>query len=269
MNVKKLLLLFFVLMAAASRAQMHEGKELVNASVVCGTRSFAKTFVIGVKLRVANGWHTYWENPGDSGLPFEAEIADSSGYTIKEIQFPTPKRFVGDGSVSYGYDDSVVFLLRIKSPENAAGAMPKFSMKTSWLVCKNICLPGSATLTFDATALTQTDQQEGKKLIDRWTARLPQPGAGFNLENTNAVATPTKNGFEVKVDFVGVAPGTVTEFYPRDLPGFVLDLSGLKVTEAGFILSMQRSEKDAAFTAISGIAKIDTQGYTVTIPVKH
>lgn len=256
-------------MAGTSAAQMYEGAPLVNASIVCGTRSFAKTFIIGVKLRVADGWHTYWKNPGDSGLPFEAEVDDSSGYVVKEVQFPTPKRFVSDGSVSYGYDDSVVFLLRIKSPENAVGKLPKFKLKTSWLVCKHICLPGSATLDFDASQISGDQVAEGKKLIDRWTARMPQPGAGFNLENTHAVATPTKNGYNVKVEFIGVAPGTVTEFYPEDVPGFVLNLSGLKLTDTGFELSMDKSDKDAAFTAIRGIAKIETQGYVITIPVKQ
>lgn len=256
-------------MAASSVAQMHEGKPLVNASIVCGTRSFSKTFIIGVKLRVADGWHTYWKNPGDSGLPFEAEVDDSSGYVVKEVQFPTPKRFEGDGSISYGYDDSVVFLLRVKSPENTIGKIPKFKLKTSWLVCKNICLPGSATLEFDANDMSGDVLADGKKLIDRWTARMPQPGAGFNLENTNAVTTPTKNGLLLKVDFLGVAPGTVTEFYPEDIPGFVLDLAGMKFTDSGFELSMERSDKDAAFTVIHGVAKIDTQGYSVTIPVKQ
>lgn len=256
-------------MAGTSAAQMHEDKQLVNASIVCGTRSFAKTFIIAVKLRVANGWHTYWKNPGDSGLPFEAEVDDSSGYVVKEVQFPTPKRFIGDGSVSYGYDDSVVFLLRIKSPENAIGMMPKFKLKTSWLVCKHICLPGSAALEFDGSQISGDQAAEGKKLIDRWTARMPQPGGGFNLENTNAVATQTKNGYNVKVEFIGVAPGTVTEFYPEDVPGFVLNLTGLKLTDTGFELSMDKSDKDAAFTAIRGVAKIETQGYAITIPVKQ
>lgn len=248
---------------------MHDGKELVRASIISGSRSFSKTFVIGIKLRLTDGWHTYWKNPGDSGLPFEAEIEDSSGYTISEIQFPTPKRFQGDGSISYGYDDSVIFLLRIKSRENQTVKVPKFKLKTSWLVCKHICLPGSATLDFDASQISPADAAEGKKLIDRWTARIPQPGAGFNLENTNAIATPTKDGYRVNVEFIGVAPGTITEFYPEDVPGFVLDLNGLTLTDNGFELSLDKSQEDAVLSTLRGIAKIETQGYAISIPVKQ
>jgi len=45
--------------------------EHVEAELVAATTSAqpGKPITMGLKLRMAPEWHTYWKNPGDSGLP--------------------------------------------------------------------------------------------------------------------------------------------------------------------------------------------------------
>ena len=90
-------------------------------------------------------WHTYWKNPGDSGIPTKI----SAG----EILWPAPERIVAEPLTSFGYSDTVV--LPMKLP---AGTK---KLTVDWLECAEVCIPGKAVLTptkgaFDA-ALPQTD----------------------------------------------------------------------------------------------------------------
>lgn len=52
--------------------------------------STQESFYVGVRLEMQDGWHTYWENPGDSGSPFEANWKVSDGTVVENVQWPTP-----------------------------------------------------------------------------------------------------------------------------------------------------------------------------------
>src|SRR5690606_3721814 len=68
------------------------------------------------KLDLKPGWHVYWENPGQSGMPPKLQIV-SSGSKIKEIgelQYFPPQRIFVAHLVNYGYDDSATFYLPIR-----------------------------------------------------------------------------------------------------------------------------------------------------------
>jgi DsbC/DsbD-like thiol-disulfide interchange protein len=58
-------------LAQQSQAQVYQGKELVKAELLADTNAIVtgKTFTIGLLLRMAPGWHTYWAFSGDAGLP--------------------------------------------------------------------------------------------------------------------------------------------------------------------------------------------------------
>jgi thiol:disulfide interchange protein DsbD len=268
--MKRYTLLTLSLFFAAMNAQAQPNAEQhITASIACGTKNYAKPFTLGLHLVVAEGWHTYWKNPGDSGLPLDAEIDSPDGFTLGELQYPTPQKFPGDGSVSYGYEDSVVVLVKVFPPKDKQIDNPHFRIKLKWLVCKQVCLPGGTAVEFDASKLDVNDLKDGKRLIDRWTARLPQPGAGFNLENTSAEANPSGNGYLLKVRFLGVSPGTITDFYPEEIPDFVADYSKLQMTDSGFTMPVEPSEKGKKLAEIKGIVKLGTQGYAVRIAVKQ
>ena len=49
-----------------------------------------ESFYVGIRLQMQEGWHTYWENPGDSGSPFDAEWATDVDVIVENVQWPTP-----------------------------------------------------------------------------------------------------------------------------------------------------------------------------------
>jgi thiol:disulfide interchange protein DsbD len=112
-----------------------------------------KTATPGQKLQVAlvqkiqKGWHTYWVNPGDSGLPTTIDWSLPNGFTAGDIAWPAPKRIPFGPLVSYGYEDQVVLPVSIAVPANiAAGTDVALTGHASWLVCSNVCVPEEADI---------------------------------------------------------------------------------------------------------------------------
>ena len=69
-----------------------------------------KPTLVGLKLRMAQEWHTYWKNPGDSGLPTKIQWTLPEGWKAGEIQWPYPQPLPVGPLMNYGYDDEVVLL---------------------------------------------------------------------------------------------------------------------------------------------------------------
>ena len=107
-----------------------------------------KTIAPGQKLHVAlvqkiqKGWHTYWVNPGDSGLPTTIDWSLPSGLTAGDIQWPAPKRIPFGPLVSYGYEDRVILPVTVTAPRTLpTGGDIALTGHASWLVCSNVCVP--------------------------------------------------------------------------------------------------------------------------------
>src|SRR5215472_7241310 len=123
--------------------------DLVRADLVAETQSVAPATTLWVDLRLAirSGWHVYWRNPGDSGLPTAIEWQLPSGYSAGAIRWPVPERFVLGGIGNYGYAGSADLLVPISVPRDlGAGRTVSLSAQASWLVCADICMPGGAKL---------------------------------------------------------------------------------------------------------------------------
>jgi thiol:disulfide interchange protein DsbD len=93
------------------------------------------------------GWHTYWKNPGDSGLPTSIRWNLPKGFSAGEIQWPIPQKFETSGIVSFGYADRVFLLVDIQAPDTLnPGTVVELSASVDWLACKEECLPGHSDL---------------------------------------------------------------------------------------------------------------------------
>ena len=131
--------------SAASVADPHP----VTARLVPELAAIApgSTLWVDLHLDIAPGWHTYWRNPGDSGLPTEIAWTLPAGFAAGEIVWPVPERFVVEGLGNYGYRDAVDLLVPITvSQDVKPGGTGRLDAAASWLVCSDICIPGDAKL---------------------------------------------------------------------------------------------------------------------------
>jgi thiol:disulfide interchange protein len=118
--------------------------DLVSESA--GIASGAAVWV-GIRQRIAEGWHTYWSNPGDSGEPLTVEWALPPGFTADAIVWPHPERIRVGPAMSHGYTGEAVLLVRVTAPPDLPpGRQVTLRGRASWLVCEKICIPEEADL---------------------------------------------------------------------------------------------------------------------------
>jgi len=162
---------------SASVAQVVDGKTLVQAELISSASAIApgETFYVGLKLTMAPGWHTYWEYSGDAGIPTKIKWDLPPGFGAGPIEWPIPKAKLEPGDIEvYGYSGEVVLLIAIQPPADLTpGTEVTLRGVASWLVCEEICIPGSAkveiTLPVAATAVASA----AGKIIADWQTRVP------------------------------------------------------------------------------------------------
>ena len=118
-----------------------------NSSPVTGGNSFKATVV----LELEPGLHTYWQFPGDSGIPTKVEWQLPEGWTVGPTEFSTPEQFLEPGDmIIYGYEKQQLLRAVITPPKVLPkGESFKIKAKVSWLACKDLCVPGSTEVSSD------------------------------------------------------------------------------------------------------------------------
>jgi DsbC/DsbD-like thiol-disulfide interchange protein len=134
-------------------------------------------FCVAVWLRMEEGWHTYWKNPGDSGLPTSIEWDLPEGFVAGDIQWPYPHRFETSGLISFGYEGQVLLLIHLKAPVALkSGMLVRLSAGVDWLACKEECVPGHADLSVELPVREQEPKTDGrwKEHFARTQKNLPK-----------------------------------------------------------------------------------------------
>jgi thiol:disulfide interchange protein DsbD len=91
------------------------------------------------------GWHTYWQNPGESGLPTTLAWNLPSGLSAGPILWPAPQALPVGPLMNYGFEGEVLLLTEVAVAPAAAGATSAtLAARADWLVCKEICIPEGA-----------------------------------------------------------------------------------------------------------------------------
>jgi len=94
------------------------------------------------RQELKDGWHVYWVNPGDSGLPLEFKWSLPPGFEAGEIAYPSPQRIPLPPLVNYGHTGTPTFRVSVQAPANAAiGDIADIRLEATWLICADICVP--------------------------------------------------------------------------------------------------------------------------------
>lgn len=103
-------------------------------------------FWIGIHQKIEKDWHTYWQNPGDSGIAPKIRWTVPAGFQVGAIQWPTPKRIRVRVLANFGYEQEILLPLLITPPKQFSGSSVRISADLEWLVCKEECIPGRGTI---------------------------------------------------------------------------------------------------------------------------
>ncbi len=116
----------------------------VSAGLIAETVNVVpgRKLLLGLQQKIEPGWHTYWVNPGKSGIATTIEWSLPKGFSAGAISWPTPERFVVGPVVDYGYTDDPLLLAALQAPADLQdGTDVTISAHVSWLVCSDICIP--------------------------------------------------------------------------------------------------------------------------------
>ena len=142
-----------------------------------------KTFWLGLQLQHSREWHTYWRNPGDSGLPTQLEFTLPPGLEVGPVIWPLPKKLSAGTLTNYGFDGDALLAVAVKvtsayrAPINSQ--LP-VQLHANWLVCRLECIPQEADLATQlpanssfaphAASFTALFKQQATKLNTRQNA---------------------------------------------------------------------------------------------------
>jgi DsbC/DsbD-like thiol-disulfide interchange protein/cytochrome c biogenesis protein CcdA len=207
-------LAFFLLLIAAAPASAQferlnqplapaRGNAITPELVVNGRAVPGGTSEMAIFMRVKPGWHGYWLNPGDAGLPMSVEWQLPEGWSVGPLRYPVPHRLLVAGIVNYVYEDDYAVLTSLKVPAGTTGTH-RIAAKMRWLACTDkICVPeqGEAEVEVATGGMASSDGR-----FNAWRRALPQPlsnAAAFQATGkVYRVAIPLPRSVEVKDPYV-------------------------------------------------------------------
>ena len=139
-----------------------------------------KTLWVGLRLVHQPHWHTYWKNPGDSGLATQLHWILPKGITAGEIAWPTPQKIAIGTLANFGFDGTVLLPVPLTiTPAFQPGALSQdleIRLSATWLVCRQECIPqeGSFVVRLPLKGSTASHAAD----FDAARAASPQPFSG-------------------------------------------------------------------------------------------
>jgi thiol:disulfide interchange protein DsbD len=202
--------------------------------------------LIGLYFKLEPGWHVYWKNAGDAGGPPRVHWTLPAGVTAGEMQFPAPQRLPLGPLMDFGYENEVLFPIKLAVAPTVKDSKSLLAAKVDWLVCREVCLPGKAELSTTLQLVSGkpavvSGSGDDAALVKRLASTMPTPlPAGIK-----AVFQPTPDGFRLGVE-TGHRESTAA-FFPDDQD--ILSNPApqkLSPTTKGFVLDLK---KDASLSA--------------------
>ena len=253
--VARILSLFSLLMAAlAPPAVANPYAEYLTARILPGWREADGTHVAGLELTLAEGWKTYWRQPGSAGIPPSFNWSGSDNLQRVEVIWPRPEVFELSGMRSIGYHDHVVLPLRIAPTRDGAPVELRGDIFLG--ICENVCVPmdisvagtlpaGGDRTPAIAAALAGRPYSEQEARVSSVTCAVRPKDKGLLIEAR--IRMPSAGGTEVTVFEPHVPGAVVSDSVSRregdtlvskailspGASGLHLDRSRLKITVLG------------------------------------
>jgi len=214
---------------------------------------------LGLRLRHDPHWHTYWRNPGDSGLATQIAPSGPEGTRFDPIRWPAPKRMWVGPLANYGYEGEILLPFSATLPDTLVGSVVRIEAHAQWLVCKDVCIPGEARVAIELPVGgrgAEPPRSRHATLFDAAARRTPDPGAalGAGLHREGATlalvfATPPGAATLERAEFFPHEEGVIAAPAPQTL---------LR-TEGGWRIDLALADGAAAPASLSGVLLADAR----------
>jgi len=212
---------FALLAALPARAQAPVSAvaetENVRAELLAevGAIKPGQVFRMGLHQKLREGWHTYWRNAGDAGLPIELKLTLPPGFTAGPLIWPRPKVYDLSGVVSYGYENEVLLMLEVTPSATSPPDTIRITAEATWLVCEDVCIPEEAKFAIELAVSPEgrAAPTEVQRLFDAARRAVPLASPWSARYGVARNGDPT-----VVIDAKGLQADRLSElyFFPAD-----------------------------------------------------
>ena len=194
-----------------------------------------ETVLAGVQLQMDPRWHTYWRNPGASGMPTKIEWQLPRGVTAGAVRWPASEKLPDEDLTTYIYTNEAVLLVPLQLAADLQPGPLDLKASVSWLECDVQCIPGDASV--QATLNIGADSKPSKdaSLLQTWQTKLPKSGDGLSARawwETPAAGKPRS----LVLEWNSPAAAGEADFFPDASEDFEVQPATTRVpTETGKI----------------------------------
>lgn len=275
MNIHLRILLMLGLLAGSVAAHAESTRaDHVEAELIAETTSLKPgENWVALRLKPDEGWHTYWRNPGDTGIPTQLKWTLPAGVTAGEIQWPYPQLHKLGELAYFGYGEETLHLVQITLPANWPSTRQiDLKAEAKWLVCADVCIPGKAELSLILPAsASPTADTHWTQLFDHTRQRLPKTAPWKSVFSTDG------GNFSLSIDSAKLEGARLSYFpYASDLLNsaasqrIAFDQNGVRLSQklspyfvsapatAQGVLVVEHADKTEAF-------ELDSTPGTVTV----
>lgn len=199
---------------------------------------------VALHLNIEKGWHVYWKNPGDAGLPLKLNWKLPEGFQADPLQWPFPEKFIFEDMVGFGYEDEVILLTRITPPDTLPnGSDIQLNGEVQWLVCSpQNCQPGSAPVHLSIKTSSDTPQ------VDKTAADIFQKARSKMPKSQVQVTAIHKEGvLQLQIPELTSDSVTGVYFFPEQQnvidPSFEPVVSDTAEPSKGYLVNLKGGEE--------------------------
>lgn len=255
-------LLLALLIAASSFSSFAAEEERVKIALLSEQPALVpgRTAWLGIRLQHEPHWHTYWVNPGDSGLPTTLSWRLPMGFRAGEIAWPAPQRLLVGDLYNFGYEGDTLLPVPIDVPAEAKpGTTVHLGVEVKYLVCRDECIPGKANVALDLP-VSATAASERQPLFA--AARAAQP------RNAAWTGAAQVSGERIEVDLHAAEFPAISDVIVVQRK--VVDYAPPQISRHGNVLNVSFAKSDYFVSApaqIDLLLRAGAQTWMVRIPV--
>ena len=208
--------------------------------------------LLGLNFKLTPGWHTYWKNPGDAGEGASVTWQLPKGFQASEILWPGPEAIPVEPLMTFGYEDEITLLTKIKALD--AAVFPAIvKAKVSWYTCKDICVPQEANL--------ELTIQNGEKVNTFFANELSNVFLNLpkELSSKHRVEALDDNYF-LQMELDGNTPVSSAYFFPEEygLSSYSKEQI-LEINKNSLSLQISQSEVNLKLQNFAGVLLLNNQ----------
>lgn len=190
------------------------------------------------RIRLEDGWKTYWRAPGGNGIPATFDWTGSGNLSGVRFHWPTPTVYRDDGLITIGYKHELVLPIELTALDASQPMIIKTTVE--FAICDDVCLPVSAQI----NAVLTPDAEAGKAAISAALGAEPMTAAQAGIRQVSCAIVPVDDGLSITARFTtrrALTDAALTVFeYPHSdvwIDGTATARSGNQVTVTSMLYS--------------------------------